>query len=311
MAEVGAVVIDTASDSFLPGVFHIADGRSVRGQRQYTRATWAQLGFLLLAACAGTVPAPESEGIDWFSVLSAAGFFAAGFSKIVIIVMKPDRIWYEGRAAAESVRTLAWRYMVGGAPFPAGGDERETDRNFLDRLGDVGEPLSELVLAPGKGEEITAEMRAMRSQSLAERRAAYDAGRIRNQLEWYTDKADWNRRRAARLSAVTLTAELGLGGVASIMNALYRYEVNIKPVSAAVIGAVVAWMETKQHQNLASAYLVTARELADVRVGLDRAETEQEWARFVDDAEEAMSREHTLWRASRLGTRPELPDPRG
>ena len=42
-----------------------------------------------------------------------------------------------------------------------------------------------------------------------------------------------------------------------------------------------------------------SQELAAISGQVDWAATEPEWAHFVDQAEEAISREHTLWRASR------------
>ena len=44
---------------------------------------------------------------------------------------------------------------------------------------------------------------------------------------------------------------------------------------------------------------MTSQELAAISGQVDWAATEAEWAHFVDQAEEAISREHTLWRASR------------
>ena len=62
---------------------------------------------------------------------------------------------------------------------------------------------------------------------------------------------------------------------------------------------MTAWLQTKQHQTLATAYTVTALELASVRSKIAYQNNEADWAKFVSDAEEAFSREHTLWKASR------------
>jgi hypothetical protein len=70
-------------------------------------------------------------------------------------------------------------------------------------------------------------------------------------------------------------------------------------IVAAAIAVVAAWMQTKQHETLGRAYSVTAQELAAVRTDWEADRNEDEWAAFVDEAEEAISREHTLWRASR------------
>jgi hypothetical protein len=45
---------------------------------------------------------------------------------------------------------------------------------------------------------------------------------------------------------------------------------------------------------LATAYAVTSIELASVRTKIAWQQNEGDWAKFVSDAEEAFSREHTL-----------------
>ena len=64
----------------------------------------------------------------------------------------------------------------------------------------------------------------------------------------------------------------------------------------------VAWLSLKQHSSLSSAYAIAARELNLVHEQVRTAQTEAEWALRVNDAEEAISREHTMWRASRTAT---------
>ena len=75
--------------------------------------------------------------------------------------------------------------------------------------------------------------------------------------------------------------------------------VDLLGLASAVVAGGAAWVQAKQHQTLATAYAVTSQELSTISGQVDWASTEQEWAHFVDQAEEAISREHTLWRASR------------
>jgi hypothetical protein len=68
---------------------------------------------------------------------------------------------------------------------------------------------------------------------------------------------------------------------------------------AASAGGAMAWIEGKQHRNLATAYGIASQELASIASELAMLNSEERWAAFVGQAEEAISREHTLWRASR------------
>ena len=74
-------------------------------------------------------------------------------------------------------------------------------------------------------------------------------------------------------------------------------------ILAAFIAAGTAWVAVKQFSPLASAYSVATKELAVQASKLEMV-AEPEWSLFVADAEEAISREHTTWLASRTGKFP-------
>jgi len=67
----------------------------------------------------------------------------------------------------------------------------------------------------------------------------------------------------------------------------------------AAAAAAAAWLQTKDHANVAQAYAVAARELWAIEQRLGEPRDEREWADFVESAERAISREHTLWLARR------------
>jgi hypothetical protein len=75
--------------------------------------------------------------------------------------------------------------------------------------------------------------------------------------------------------------------------------VNLMAFNATITADIVAWMRTMDYQTLNSAYTVASRELAAISLLVKQQKTEEEWAAFVNDAEDSISREHTLWRASR------------
>ena len=89
------------------------------------------------------------------------------------------------------------------------------------------------------------------------------------------------------------------GATAAILTAAGWLEVDLLGLAGALVAAGVSWLQTKQHNNLAESYSVAAQELAAIKAQIGSKTTEGDWARFVNDAEEAISREHTLWKASR------------
>jgi hypothetical protein len=90
-----------------------------------------------------------------------------------------------------------------------------------------------------------------------------------------------------------------LGVLAAVLKAVGTISGDLLAFAGAIVTAITAWLQTKQHRTLATAYAVAALELASVRSQISHQTTEADWARFVSDAEEAFSREHTLWKASR------------
>ncbi|MGH2969086.1 MAG: DUF4231 domain-containing protein [Solirubrobacteraceae bacterium] len=285
----------------LPAIFHAADASSLAGQRRFLRATKLRLMTLPLAAGAGGL-SWVIGGVDYAGIIAAAAFVGALAAEVFILQTKPDRVWFEGRAAAESAKTLAWRYAVGGEPFGLGAvTGADADRLLIERVNDVLQDLDELDVSStlADGRQITPAMRALRAGSIEARKLAYET-RLADQQVWYAAKAGWNAARARRWSAVMVTAE-ALGAVGALVKAAGG-----SPGPAWLLGlfgaagaAAAAWLQTRQHQGLASAYSLAAHELASIRALLVWQQTETSWAAFVRDAERAISREHSLWRSSR------------
>ncbi len=292
----------TLSDSDLPPLFHAADRSSMGAQIWFLWATRIRLfGVIAAAFCGLFTWRFGSSPVDWSGVLAAACFAVALIAEGYLYQAKPERTWYEARAVAESVKTLGWRYSVGGEPFYIGTEsERAVDHLFLEQLRSLLDVVKHLDLVPpsSSDEQITQNMRGVRTSSLTERKITYERGRVTDQQDWYNSKARRNRRYAARWTFVTLAIE-AVGLVCGILKGVGTLQGDLLTFSGVVIAAMAAWLQTKQYSTLATAYTVTALELASVRSKIGNQSTEEQWAKFVSEAEEAFSREHTLWKASR------------
>jgi hypothetical protein len=97
---------------------------------------------------------------------------------------------------------------------------------------------------------------------------------------------------------VSIVLEIA-GVIGGALKAFGWISFDLLGVLAAAAGSVMAWIEAKQHRNLATAYGIASQELAAIASELPTLNGEDRWAAFVGRAEEAISREHTLWRASR------------
>jgi len=290
------------TDADLPPLFHAADGSSLHAQTLFLWTTRLRLTGLIGAAFFGLfVWKGGASPVDWAGVCATCCFLIVLVVEGYILQAKPERTWYEGRAAAESVKTLSWRYAVGGEPFDIGQlPESKVENLFLDQLQSLFDVIRELDLVPpaSSGQQITAAMHQVRALSLRERKKLYEKARVEDQQTWYQREAGWNRRRAHAWTAGMLAVEVA-GVTCSVLKAVGSVEGDWLTFAGTVVAAMTAWMQSKQHRTLAVAYTVTALELASVRSKIEQQENEADWARFVDDAEEAFSREHTLWKASR------------
>lgn len=280
-----------------PVLYRAADAASLSGQRRYLIALRTRLLALLIAAVFGAI-VWDLRDVSIAGVGALVAFLVALASGLFLATTSPERAWYEGRAAAESAKTLTWRYLVRGESF-ASPLRPDDDARFIERLKEVLRDLKDLDLAvEAPGVQITPAMRSAREANFHARKDLYLTARVRQQQTWYQQKAAWNGKRAEAWTICAIVLEvLGVGAGAARL--LFHVEVDLLGIVAAAAAAVTAWLEAKQHRNLATAYGITAQELASAASLGDSIVKEDEWAEFVGQSEEAISREHTLWRASR------------
>ena len=289
----------SVSESDLPQLFVAADRASTKGQTAFLRGTRARLLLVVGAAACGVGQWRVGAGHDdLLGLLGVVLFVMAALVEGYLWKLRPERDWYDGRALAESVKTLAWKYAVGGDPFPASMNEREAGNTFTRLLQDLRRPYARMSLEAVPGEAVTSWMSTLRRAGSDVRRATYIEDRVVDQQRWYAKKSRENRKRATQWRFVLIASEI-VGVVMGLVESLTSLDLRFTPALAASVGATVAWLETKQHEQIARAYSTTVSDLSDVLSKLRAVPDEEDWAREMNDAEDAISREHTLWLASR------------
>jgi len=284
-------------------VWRMTDGASLDGQRRHFRLLRFELSVVIVGALLSAIDDRVSR------ILAAIAFVLAIVMRATRISTNPVVDWHQGRAAAESVKTLCWRYAVCAAPFGREVADDEADKEFVRRLDEILGQVTSLHMIPPSdddGEQITAWMRATRTSSLAERKETYQVQRIDDQRSWYGAKARSAGRSSQRWSVAVLLLECLGAGLAMVSLAKMTGWGGFSPgtllgVVAAVIAAVAAWTQARQYGNIATAYTIAHQELTSIRGLLAAQGDETEWSSFVDSAEGAISREHTMWRAARTG----------
>jgi hypothetical protein len=237
----------------------------------------------------------ENNGIEVGGIFAAALFLIAFLFEIWLLRRHPERDWYDGRAVAESVKTLTWRYAVGGHPYPI--SRTEAADAFTHDVAALGTDVESLRPAVTGGVQVTDWMVSLRARPFEGRRDIYIHRRIHDQEQWYAQKATYNRRRATFWSFTLVTAE-AIGVVFALLKGLGVVSIDLATIAAAVIASGAAWLAVKQHESIATAYALASSELGSVRLRIVAAD-EETWADEVASAEEAISREHTMWRAAR------------
>lgn len=284
-------------DSDLPPFFASADEASGSAQKATLWSSRLRLGGTVFAALGASYSLFVGK-VDVWAAVALLGFVLALGSEIYITLVRPERDWYQARAGAESVKTLSWRYAVGADPFFLSLDPSEARTLFRSRVSQVAHQVAQAVSVPtGDGSSPTAAMNALRASDLDTRRSVYLRDRTEAQRDWYTRKAKANRRAAAWWRTLLLSAEAV--AVALAAGRLFGgWTFDLAGILAAAIGAGAAWLALKQHVTLRAAYALTAAELEKQMTSLLAADA-SEWPESVADAEEAISREHTMWLASR------------
>jgi conflict system pore-forming effector with SLATT domain len=302
----------TLDRSAYPALFLAAEEAAGRGQRNMKLLSAADIGFSLLATViaifATLQPIPPGGGrptpIDIVLAATAIPFMVSVLLKLIGMASGFETDWQRGRAVAEQVKTMSWRYMMVVAPYKGA----RADTGFADDIGallygpDVREAVTRL---PDLPLQITPAMRQSRTLDTAARRERYMNERLLNQVDWYQQRGLANRRAASLWFWGSVALQLGAVAVAVIALAVGANEHNgsdllkLMALLATVSLAGTAWTERSRYDELAKSYSLTLQELLIVASLADRAESDEAFEAVVDEGEDAIMREHKLWLARR------------
>lgn len=279
-----------------PALYNSADSASLRAQDHYFGALKCYLFLLILAAFVSYAWPTNAYG-----AISSASLFLITLGILVWLKMqKPEDIWYNGRAVAESVKTRTWRWIMKSEPYDEDIPEEQAQREFLNDLKailDQNRSLSHVLeWSPDLGEAISEKMIAIRSLPWPQRLETYIRDRVDNQSVWYSKKSQLNRRLAKRWFIVSIVLHS-----AAVLLLLYRIKEPASSLPIEVIataaGAVLTWVQAKKHNELNSSYALAAHEIVLIKGESVSLKNEPQLSEFVINSEAAFSREHTQWTA--------------
>ncbi|RZK47928.1 MAG: DUF4231 domain-containing protein [Pedobacter sp.] len=287
-------------DKHLPGLYQSADSSSMKEQKKYFNGIATYLILLITAATLSYFDNLLTE--PSLKIISAILFLCTLSIMIWLRVSKPDDIWYNGRAVAESVKTRTWRWMMKSDPYESD-DDNIVRKQFINDLKTILTQNESLIgkigLQASIEEPISDVMIQVRNLSRDERFEVYRKKRITNQAVWYTKKAKLNKNRGSLWFWITVALH-AFAIILLLCN--IQHPILKMPIEVIAVGAssVLTWLQAKKHNELSSSYSLTAHEIILIRAEIVSIENDADFSDFIINCENAFSREHTQWFARKI-----------
>lgn len=286
-----------------PNYFQAADSISISSQKKYLLVLKTDLIAMILAAALAVYNYQSTDAKLLLNVVTGISLLIGLILTIVLRTKKYEDIWYQGRALAESCKTITWRFITCAEYFENGLDDKEAKERFVKRIKDLAGEFSELnsnLSATILNKPIiTDKMMELRSFDLQHRKKHYLENRIEDQKEWYSTKAESNR--ISYNSWFIGIIGLQVLSIICIVYLIVEPEStwNLIGLLTTLSASAISWLQIKQHQELKQAYTTATTELNFIQELSGSINTEEELSQFILDSENAISREHTLWLAQR------------
>lgn len=286
----------------LPSLYQVADSGSLGQQRLYKRLLVWIFALTLLGVLLATLSGENILPTEC-AYCSAICLLVSVILSAVIRERRPDKLWYIGRAIAESVRTISWKYATCAEPYTEDVDEEELDRIFVKNLQGIIQEQSKragsLLAYSDNSAEISQDMRSLRQSNWHTRRDIYVKTRLAPQREWYAKKAARSQKLEARYFWTIILFQI-LAIISAFISASQNgAHAGLVSLAASVAAVLFGWLQVAKHQENGQAYSIAAQELGMAISLAVHVGSSQSLSVFVADSETAVSREHTMWLARR------------
>ena len=289
-------------DQYFPALYQSADQASLSAQRRYLWLQKCHIGCLIFgsvgAALAAIVPV---SAVKWTYIIWAIILVIGVVLTLVSHVRRDDKVWFDCRAIAESTKTATWRFMMKAAPFK---EDSTAEQSFIERLKEIrkARPSSPKDLAHSldpDSQALSKFVSDMRRKSVDERRDMYLESRLRDQKIWYSNKATFNSRKENCWFWTVVVLQVLAIVLAIIWAASSSLPVNVVPLLMTCAASAIAWSQMKRYGELTQSYSLAAQELGEQEAIASNIKEEDDLLTFVEQVEETISREHTMWCARR------------
>jgi hypothetical protein len=287
---------EITQDDF-PAIFRHADQSAITHQKRYRRLVIAFSATASITAISGLIQQSQIQMSIAFS-MTVVQLMAT----LVNSALGWNHRWYQARAIAESVKSLTWRFAVGGSPFPSSMPMPDAREALSKSIMDILKPISSnspLIADKLPQFEDMSRIENLRSSSLQVRKRAYIKHRLQEQEVWYGRKALTLKKNRNSLNALAIS-----GSIAAVIGSLCLlvspnlFSPTIITFFASIAVGIISIGQSRNLGTDISAYQITHYEIKRI-LGLQPPDTDDLWSSWVDDKEEVLSREHVMWLASR------------
>lgn len=286
-----------------PGLYQASDKASLNAQANYKIIIAFDLITMIIASALAIYNYQSAFPKLLVYAISCVILVIGLILTIIVKSKKYEDIWYQGRALAESCKTLTWRFITCSESFEITMSIEDVKTVFLGRLKELGNEFKgldkNLNAKISTLTNISNEMLEIRSRGMQQRKEYYITHRIKEQKKWYADKADFNKKKY-NFWFLIITIAQGLAILCTIY--LFKYpncNWNFIGLFTTLSACALSWLQLKQHQELRQAYTTAALELNFILDSSSKVNNEAQFSKFVLDSENAISREHTLWLAQK------------
>lgn len=288
-----------------PTLYQASDTASLKQQKYHIRAVKIEAYSVALAAISsGFFLINEMEN-QICSLMTAIFLGSALVARLLMKFKNWERDWFGTRAIAESIKTITWRYAMGVSPYRNDVSEKDLATKLTSEIDAILKTIPDIAasISPecvGKTiQSISARMKEIRDLPIQERKNIYVTSRVSDQRDWYARKTAENKTKADFwICAILFSEFVGIGIAIYLISNQIPY-FNPLGLVTTLTAIFCAWAQTKRYQELAQAYGLATTEIGKSESLSHGIQTDAELAKYVEETEDAISREHTMWTAKR------------
>ncbi len=286
-----------------PNYFQASDKISIGSQKSYLNIIKVDLIAMVIAALLAIYSFHTIECKLLIHTITGILLLIGVFLTIILKSKKYEEMWYQGRAMAESCKTITWRFSMCSEYFESNISNEEAKNRFIKRIKEIYNEFPNLSGALDSKilnkKIITDKMLELRTLNIKEKKEYYIRNRIENQKEWYSSKAKWNKSKANFWFIVIILSQ-----IIALFSVVFLIKFpdnnwNLVGFLTTIASSAISWLQIKQHQELKLAYTTATEELNFIKELSHNVNNDIQLSEFILDSENAISREHTLWIAQR------------